>query len=102
MQKKDWLVTELLCVFLGTLGVHRFYTGYIGVGILQLLTMGGCGIWTLIDIIFISLGKYKDANGFELEGYNRKAGLIVFAIFLFLFAVGAIIGSLINVLTLIS
>ena len=71
MERKSFLVTELLCLFLGLLGAHRFYTGYIGLGILQLLTLGGCGIWSLIDFVMISLDKYKDANGQELMEYNQ-------------------------------
>ena len=60
---KDWLVTLLLSIFLGSLGIHRFYVGKIGTGILQLLTLGGCGIWSLIDLIMIITGNFKDANG---------------------------------------
>jgi hypothetical protein len=60
---KDWLTTLLLCFFLGFLGVHRFYTGHTGIGIVQLLTLGGCGIWTLIDFIIIIVGNFKDAKG---------------------------------------
>ena len=60
---KDWLVTLLLSIFLGSLGIHRFYVGKIGTGILQLLTLGGCGIWTVIDLIMIITGNFKDANG---------------------------------------
>ena len=63
---KDWLTTMLLCFFLGYFGIHRFYTGHIGIGIIQLLTFGGCGIWTLIDLIIIVTGKYKDADGLFL------------------------------------
>jgi len=60
---KEWLTTLLLCLFLGYLGVHRFYTGHTGIGVVQLLTLGGCGVWTLIDLIMIITNSYKDSNG---------------------------------------
>ena len=63
LTQKSWLVTLLLCLFVGTLGVHRFYVGKIGTGILQLITFGGFGIWTLVDIILIACKKFTDANG---------------------------------------
>jgi len=61
--QKDWLTTLLLSLFLGVLGVHRFYTGHTGIGIAQLLTFGGCGIWSFIDFIMIVTNAYKDSNG---------------------------------------
>lgn len=60
---KNWLATLLLCLFLGGIGVHRFYVGKVGTGILQLVTLGGCGIWTLIDLIMIITGNFTDKNG---------------------------------------
>jgi len=62
-QGKDWLTTLLLSIFLGFLGVDRFYTGYTGLGILKLVTCGGMGIWALIDLIMIATGSFKDAAG---------------------------------------
>lgn len=60
---KDWLITLLLAIFVGWLGVHRFYTGHIAFGLIQFFTLGVCGIWTLIDIILIAVGSYKDKDG---------------------------------------
>jgi hypothetical protein len=60
---KDWLTTLLLCFFLGVFGVHRFYTGHTAIGVVQLLTLGCCGIWALIDFIMIIVGSFKDAKG---------------------------------------
>ncbi|HEX6481479.1 MAG TPA: TM2 domain-containing protein [Ktedonobacteraceae bacterium] len=64
--QKDWLTTLLLCLFLGALGVHRFYTGHTAIGVVQLLTLGGCGVWALIDLIMIITGDFRDASGLPL------------------------------------
>ena len=63
MDNNKWLVTLLLCLLLGEFGVHRFYNGKIGTGILQLITLGGCGIWALIDLIMIITGNFTDKDG---------------------------------------
>ncbi|MBO5310982.1 MAG: TM2 domain-containing protein [Bacteroidales bacterium] len=60
---KDWLVTLLLCFFVGCFGIHRFYVGKTGTAIVQLITCGGCGIWALIDFIVICMGNFTDAEG---------------------------------------
>lgn len=65
---KSWLIALLLCIFLGGLGIHRFYLGYMGIGVIQLLTGGGCGIWFLIDLIRIITGDLKPNGG----DYNDK------------------------------
>ncbi len=62
-----WLLTLLMCWFLGVWGVHRFYTGHIAIGVIQLLTFGGCGIWYLVDLILIIIGSYKDSNGNRIK-----------------------------------
>jgi hypothetical protein len=60
---KPFIVTLLLCIFAGTLGAHRFYTGHIVPGLIQLFTLGGCGVWWAIDLFMIVTGKYTDSEG---------------------------------------
>lgn len=63
VSRKSRLVALLLCFFLGYLGVHRFYANKIGTGVLQLVTLGGLGIWSLIDLILILIGVFTDSRG---------------------------------------
>lgn len=62
---KEWMTALLLSIFLGC--VDRFYLGYTGLGIAKLLTLGGCGIWSIIDIVSIATGKMPDAEGRPLK-----------------------------------
>lgn len=65
--EKSFVTALLLCLFLGPLGVHRFYVGKIGTGILMLITIGGLGIWALIDLIMIAVGSFKDKEGLPIK-----------------------------------
>ena len=64
---KNGIVALLLCFFLGGLGIHRFYVGKIGTGILMILTLGGLGIWWLIDLIMIVCGAFTDKQGLKVK-----------------------------------
>ena len=60
---RDWFTSLLLCFFLGIFGIHRFYTGHTAIGVVQLITLGGCGIWALVDFIMIIVGSFRDSDG---------------------------------------
>ncbi|HET9797077.1 MAG TPA: TM2 domain-containing protein [Gemmatimonadaceae bacterium] len=61
--EKHILPAGLLCVFLGVFGAHRFYVGKTGTALLQLITLGGLGIWMLYDLIMLVTGEFTDAEG---------------------------------------
>jgi TM2 domain-containing membrane protein YozV len=63
---KSFSTAVLLSLFLGNLGIDRFYLGYTGLGVAKLLTVGGCGIWGLIDFIMIAMRKVPAADGTPL------------------------------------
>jgi TM2 domain-containing protein/uncharacterized protein DUF4339 len=67
---KDWLTAVLLSLFVGWLGIDRFYLGYTGLGIAKLLTLGFFGIWALIDLVLIIMGRLPDSNGLPLRRSN--------------------------------
>ena len=66
---KSRLAAALLCWFVGVLGVHRFYVGKIGTGILMIVTLGGLGVWALIDLIVILVGSFRDKSGKALQNW---------------------------------
>ena len=57
----------LICFFLGFIGIHRFMVGKIGTGVLMIITLGGCGIWALIDFIVILTGGFTDNDGNKIK-----------------------------------
>lgn len=85
---KSWVITYLLCSFFGALGIHNFYNKKIGIGIAQLLTFGGLGIWWIIDCIMILCDCYTDADGLKLDRKPTIGGTAVFCALGFLGAAG--------------
>ncbi len=79
---KSFIATWLLAYFLGIFGVDRFYLGKVGTGIAKLLTLGGCGIWALVDLVLVLAGVQKDKYGRKLAGYDqyKKMAWIITAV----------------------
>jgi TM2 domain-containing membrane protein YozV len=70
MSDERILPVFLFCLFLGVFGVHRFYVGKTGTGIAQLLTFGGVGIWTMIDLILILCGAFTGDQGNKITQWT--------------------------------
>lgn len=68
--EKSRLVALLLCFFFGVFGGHRFYVGKWKTAILMIITLGGIGIWALIDFIMIIVGGFKDKSGNKITSWQ--------------------------------
>ena len=68
--EKKILPAFLMCLFLGPLGIHRFFVGKTGSGIAQIFTLGGFMIWALVDLIKIASGSFKDSDGKTLTEWT--------------------------------
>lgn len=92
--EKSFLVTWILSYLLGVFGVDRFYLGKVGTGLLKLFTLGGFGVWWLIDLILTLAGAQKDKRGFKLAGYDqhKKIAWIITGVLL-------VLGLVLNILT---
>lgn len=69
VSEKNRTLALLLAFLLGAFGAHRFYVGKVGTGILQLLTLGGFGIWSLIDLLIIAFGEFRDGDGHKIRDW---------------------------------
>ncbi|MFZ2126552.1 MAG: TM2 domain-containing protein [Candidatus Microsaccharimonas sp.] len=79
-----YVTATYFSLFLGFLGVDRFYMGYVGLGILKLITFGGFGLWWLIDLIWIALGNAKTKSGTRLERTESDTRLVFIGVGIFL------------------
>ena len=70
VSEKGFVPAILLCYFLGFLGVHRFYVGKIGTGILMIVTFGGFGIWVIVDMVLIATGSFRDKQDLLIKASN--------------------------------
>ena len=67
---KRILPAFILCFLLGVFGAHRFYVGKPGTAILQIITVGGFGIWFIIDMIYIVIGEFTDGQGNKITQWT--------------------------------
>jgi TM2 domain-containing membrane protein YozV len=93
MSPKRRNVVILLCFFVGFLGIHRFYLGKIGTGILMIFTLGGFGIWSLVDFFISIFGNYTDSNG----RYVDKGYSVPMVVIMIVFMVLSFITNLVSI-----
>jgi TM2 domain-containing membrane protein YozV len=93
--QKSFIATWLLSLLLGYFGIDRFYLGKVGTGILKLITLGGFGLWYLIDLIIVLAGAQTDKQNRALSGYaeHKTVAIILSIVFVLLFGLGGIFGT---------
>ncbi|MEZ2373136.1 TM2 domain-containing protein [Arthrobacter sp. RCC_34] len=92
--RKSFLITWVLSLMLGSFGADRFYLGKIGTGFIKLVTLGGFGVWTLIDLFLVLANEQTDKQGMKLEGYARhKIVAIVISVVVVL---AGVVGGAVN------
>ncbi|WP_315914003.1 MULTISPECIES: TM2 domain-containing protein [unclassified Arthrobacter] len=89
---KSFIATWLFALFLGIFGVDRFYLGKVGTGILKLVTLGGAGIWVLVDLIITLAGKQRDKQGRLLAGYDKHK-VVAWIVTAVLLVIGSVSGG---------
>ncbi|GAA4189214.1 hypothetical protein GCM10022288_16650 [Gryllotalpicola kribbensis] len=91
---KSFLATWILALLLGGLGVDRFYLGKVGTGILKLVTLGGLGVWSLIDLIITLAGAQRDKLGRPLAGAeNRNTRTMAWIVSAAVVVLGIVLGA---------
>jgi len=88
--QKSYLVTGILALVFGIFGADRFYLGKTGTAIAKLLTLGGCGVWVLIDLIILLAGNVTDSKGQPLSGATTRNKLILVGVLIVLMIIGAV------------
>jgi len=89
--QRHFLAVFFLSFMVGTFGIDRFYLGKIGTGIVKLLTLGGLGLWTLIDLVLIMSGSMRDAKGQPMREFERYKKFAAKTVLLFAVGTGVVV-----------